>query len=589
MSVGHVGTAIARSLELHDVPRIFEVPGESFLPVLDGLYESSIDTIVCRQEGGACYMAEAHGKATGRPGVAMVTRGPGAANAFVGIHTAWQDATPLVLFVGLVPTSDRDRESFQEFDIKAWFGTQAKRVYVLDDASRASRVVAEAFHLATQGRPGPVVIGLPEDVLHQEFTGDLCQPLPASHGAFSNADLDFLADELRAAEKPLIFAGGAHWNPDTCAATQKFAEKQQIPVVHDWRASDRIAFSSPANAGWLGYGRNDAATQLLTEADLVVEIGAVLTDVPTDGYTLRQSLDAKNILINTDTTLLGNSAAITRHILASPQVFAEITEELTKRIGSAERVAADSEASTGTSSSTSTGTDAGTEAGTGISATQHEWFTTAHRNPLAFADVGKPEDWPATAQGTAHMAAIMAAIQEQAPHDALYTFGAGNHCLWAQRYLRTETYPSQLSVRNGSMGYSIPSAVAASLQFPERTAITIAGDGEYLMNGQELATAVQAGAAFMAVVMSNAEFGTIRTHQLNHYPKRVSGTQLTNPDFAAAAIAYGAHGETVTSDQDAAGAVERALAAVREGKPAVINVITDQALSIPTVRQNTDE
>ncbi|WP_455005968.1 thiamine pyrophosphate-dependent enzyme [Corynebacterium propinquum] len=567
MSVGHVGTAIARSLELHDVPRIFEVPGESFLPVLDGLYESSIDTIVCRQEGGACYMAEAHGKATGRPGVAMVTRGPGAANAFVGIHTAWQDATPLVLFVGLVPTSDRDRESFQEFDIKAWFGTQAKRVYVLDDASRASRVVAEAFHLATQGRPGPVVIGLPEDVLHQEFTGELCQPLPASHGAFSAADLDFLADELRAAEKPLIFAGGAHWNPDTCAAIQKFAEEQQIPVVHDWRASDRIAFSSPANAGWLGYGRNDAATQLLTEADLVVEIGAVLTDVPTDGYTLRQSLDAKNILINTDTTLLGNSAAITRHILASPQAFAEITEELTKRIGS----------------STSTGTEAA------ISATQHEWFTTAHRNHLAFADVGKPENWPETAEGTAHMESIMAAIQHQAPKDALYTFGAGNHCLWAQRYLHTETYPSQLSVRNGSMGYSIPSAVAASLQFPERTVITIAGDGEYLMNGQELATAVQAGAAFMAVVMSNAEFGTIRTHQLNHYPKRVSGTQLTNPDFAAAAIAYGAHGETVSSDQDAAGAVERALAAVREGKPAVINVITDQALSIPTVRQNTDE
>ncbi|MDK8685456.1 thiamine pyrophosphate-dependent enzyme [Corynebacterium pseudodiphtheriticum] len=579
MSVGHVGTAIARSLELHDVPRIFQVPGESFLPVLDGLYESSIDTVVCRQEGGACYMAEAHGKATGQPGVAMVTRGPGAANAFVGIHTAWQDATPLVLFVGLVPTSDRDRESFQEFDIKAWFGTQAKRVYVLDDASRASRVVAEAFHLATQGRPGPVIIGLPEDVLHQEFTGDLCNPLPASHGAFSDADLDYLASELRTAEKPLIFAGGAHWTPETSAAVQKFAEQQQIPVVHDWRASDRTAFSSPANAGWLGYGRNDAAAELLCEADLVVELGAVLTDVPTDGYTLRQNLDAKNIVINTDTTLLGNSAAVSHHILASPQAFAQVTEELAKRIGSEERVSAGSEANTGTSAST----DAA------ISATQHEWFTAAHREHLAFSHVGKPEDWPATAQGTAHMAAIMAAIQEQAPHDALYTFGAGNHCLWAQRYLRTETYPSQLSVRNGSMGYSIPSAVAASLQFPERTVITIAGDGEYLMNGQELATAVQAGGAFLVVVMSNAEFGTIRTHQLNHYPKRVSGTQLANPDFAAAAVAFGAHGETVTSDQDATSAVKRALAAVREGKPALINVITDQALSIPTIRQNTEE
>lgn len=579
MSVGHVGTAIARSLELHDVPRIFQVPGESFLPVLDGLYESSIDTVVCRQEGGACYMAEAHGKATGQPGVAMVTRGPGAANAFVGIHTAWQDATPLVLFVGLVPTNDRDRESFQEFDIKAWFGTQAKRVYVLDDASRASRVVAEAFHLATQGRPGPVVIGLPEDVLHQEFTGDLCNPLPASHGAFSDADLDYLASELRTAEKPLIFAGGAHWSPETSAAVQKFAEQQQIPVVHDWRASDRTAFSSPANAGWLGYGRNDAAAELLCEADLVVELGAVLTDVPTDGYTLRQNLDAKNIVITTDTTLLGNSAAVSHHILASPQAFAQVTEELAKRIGSEERVAAGSEASTG-------GTDS-TDAA--ITSTQREWFTAAHRKHLAFSHVDKPEDWPTTAQGTAHMAAIMAAIQEQAPHDALYTFGAGNHCLWAQRYLRTETYPSQLSVRNGSMGYSIPSAVAASLQFPERTVITIAGDGEYLMNGQELATAVQTGGAFLVVVMSNAEFGTIRTHQLNHYPKRVSGTQLANPDFAAAAVAFGAHGETVTSDQDATSAVKRALAAVREGKPALINVITDQALSIPTIRQNTEE
>lgn len=579
MSVGHVGTAIARSLELHDVPRIFQVPGESFLPVLDGLYESSIDTVVCRQEGGACYMAEAHGKATGQPGVAMVTRGPGSANAFVGIHTAWQDATPLVLFVGLVPTNDRDRESFQEFDIKAWFGTQAKRVYVLDDASRASRVVAEAFHLATQGRPGPVIIGLPEDVLHQEFTGDLCNPLPASHGAFSDADLDYLASELRTAEKPLIFAGGAHWSPETSAAVQKFAEQQQIPVVHDWRASDRTAFSSPANAGWLGYGRNDAAAELLCEADLVVELGAVLTDVPTDGYTLRQNLDAKNIVITTDTTLLGNSAAVSHHILASPQAFAQVTEELAKRIGSEERVAAGSEASTG-------GTDS-TDAA--ITATQREWFTAAHRKHLAFSHVGKPEGWPATAQGTAHMAAIMAAIQEQAPHDALYTFGAGNHCLWAQRYLRTETYPSQLSVRNGSMGYSIPSAVAASLQFPERTVITIAGDGEYLMNGQELATAVQTGGAFLVVVMSNAEFGTIRTHQLNHYPKRVSGTQLANPDFAAAAVAFGAHGETVTSDQDATSAVKRALAAVREGKPALINVITDQALSIPTIRQNTEE
>ncbi|MGV0327964.1 thiamine pyrophosphate-dependent enzyme [Corynebacterium guaraldiae] len=546
--MSHVGAAIAASLAAHNVPRAFLVPGESFLPVLDGLYDSPVEAIVCRHEGGATYMAEAHGKATGQPGVAMVTRGPGAANAYVGIHTAWQDATPLVLFVGLIPTSDRDRESFQEFDPKAWFGTQAKQVFVLDDPERASRVVAEAFFQAQQGRPGPVIVGLPEDVLHQEFTGTIHPPIPVAEGALSDDHLDLLSRELSRAERPLIFAGGPRWTPEAAEKITRFAEEQRIPIIQDFRAADRVPFDSPANAGWLGYGRDPRAAQLLEAASLVIEIGAVLGDVPTDGYTLRQSPQARNIAINPDTSLRGHSVALLEHIVASPAAFAEAVDRLTVE---------------------------GTEQ-------RGEWFDSAHANHLDFATLPEPADYRPGEEGTAHMEAILAALHEQLPKDSIYTFGAGNHCIWAQQFLRSSVYPSQFSVRNGSMGYSIPAAVSTKLQFPERTVVTIAGDGEYLMNGQELATALQYGAPFLIIVMSNGEFGTIRDHQKKHFPDRVSGTQLVNPDFAAVARGFGAHGELVTDDAQAPEAVARALHAIaNDGVPALINVITDQEHSLP--------
>ncbi|TRX33617.1 acetolactate synthase [Corynebacterium guaraldiae] len=546
--MSHVGAAIAASLAAHNVPRAFLVPGESFLPVLDGLYDSPVEAIVCRHEGGATYMAEAHGKATGQPGVAMVTRGPGAANAYVGIHTAWQDATPLVLFVGLIPTSDRDRESFQEFDPKAWFGTQAKQVFILDDPSRASRVVAEAFFQAQQGRPGPVIVGLPEDVLHQEFTGTIHPPIPVAEGALSDDHLDLLSRELSRAERPLIFAGGPRWTLETAEKITRFAEEHRIPIIQDFRAADRVPFDSPANAGWLGYGRDPRAAQLLEAASLVIEVGAVLGDVPTDGYTLRQSPQARNIAINPDTSLRGHSVALLEHIVASPVTFANTLDRLSVE-----------------------GADK-----------RGEWFDSAHANHLNFATLPKPADYRPGKEGTAHMEAILAALHEQLPKDSIYTFGAGNHCIWAQQFLRSSVYPSQFSVRNGSMGYSIPAAVSTKLEFPERTVVTIAGDGEYLMNGQELATALQYGAPFLIIVMSNGEFGTIRDHQKKHFPDRVSGTQLVNPDFAAVARGFGAHGELVTDDAQAPEAVARALAAIKEeGIPALINVITDQDHSLP--------
>lgn len=551
MTRRHVGTAIAESLAAHGTSRAFLVPGESFLPVLDGLYNSPVEAIVSRQEGGASYMAEAYGKATGEPGVAMVTRGPGASNAFVGVHTGWQDGTPMVIFVGLIPFSDRDRESFQEFDPKAWFGTQAKQVFVLDDPTRASCVVAEAFFQAKQGRPGPVIVGLPEDVLYQDFEGEIEAPIPVTEGAVSAADAAYVSEKLAAAKKPLIFAGGGRWTPESARAIEKFAEINQIPVVHDFRASDRISFSSPANAGWLGYGRNDQAAELLSEADVLLEVGALLTDVPSDGYTLRQDPHAENIVVNIDTGLRGHSGAISRHILASPVALAEALDNIT------------------------TGE---------VSSAQSEWFKNARRAHQEFSTIPSESDWRATSAGTAHMEAVIKALQDQLPEEAIFTFGAGNHCIWAQQFLPTQHYPSQLAARNGSMGYSVPGAVSAKLQFPERPVVAIAGDGEYLMNGQELATAVQFGAPFLTVIMTNGEFGTIRDHQKNHFPDRVSGTQLANPDFAAVAKGYGAHGESVDADADVAGAIERALTAVNNGIPAVVNVYTDQDLSLPAAR-----
>ena len=317
-SAGHL---IAASLEAHGVDRVFSVPGESYLDLLDGLHDSAITNVVCRQEGGATYMAEAVGKATGRPGVAMVTRGPGAANSFVGLHLAWQDATPLVLFVGLVPVNHRDREAFQEFDPRAWFGTQAKEVFNLDEADRASEYVARAFHIASTGRPGPVIIGVPEDVLTHTADAPVIPPIPVAEGAVSDDDLDELTAALNAAERPAILLGGPRWTPEAAALITAFAENNNIPVLSDWRAADRISADSPVNAGETGYGHGRFTTTVLDDADLLLILGGTLSDVPTDGFTLRQGLDEQNWIINPDPELRQHSGAVTRHLVASPVAF----------------------------------------------------------------------------------------------------------------------------------------------------------------------------------------------------------------------------------------------------------------------------
>ena len=550
----HGGQAIVDSLQLHGVSRTYVVPGESYLSVLDGLYNADIQTVVCRHEAACTYMADAHGKFTGQPGIAMVTRGPGAAQAYTGIHTAWQDGVPLILFVGLIPVADRNRESFQEFDPNQWFSSQCKRVLILDEVSRASEIVAKAFHAALEGRPGPVVVGLPEDIIQQEFHGQLHPVIPIAQGCVADDKLAVIVDALANADKPLIFAGGQNWTTEASKQLTQFAEDNHIPVIHDWRASDRVAFDSPAHAGYLGYGRSDDCAALIEAADVVLTIGTVLGDVASDGYKLRQSFDKPNYIVNLDTSLRGHSGSVTEHIVASPISF----------------VKAISKSSLASSKSRDT------------------WFKYCHeqqRKDCAFPEMLVATDnaeQTNTDQTYASMTQVIKALTEQLPTDAVYSFGAGNHCLWAQRYLPTHTFPSQLSTRNGAMGYSLPAGIAAALESPERLSIVVTGDGEFMMNEAELSTSIRYDAPVLIVLMDNQQFGTIRQHQEAHYPDRVSGTQLQNPDFAALANAFGAHGIRVDNNKDIVANVSNALRIVtKERKTVLLHVITDPDELVP--------
>jgi acetolactate synthase-1/2/3 large subunit len=535
-SAGHV---IVDSLVAHGVKRAHVVPGESFLEVLDGLHGSDIETIVCRHEGGAAYMAEADGKMNQLPGVAMVTRGPGAANAHVGLHTAWQDSTPMILFVGLIPFAHRDREAFQEFDIKAWFGTGAKRVMVLDHAERASEIVAEAFFAAMSGRPGPVVIGLPEDVIRQQIPAALHPPIPVAAGGMTSADAEALAAALAESAKPLFVTGGNDWTQEGADQLTAWLERHSIPAAAEWRTEGTVPFSSPSYVGPIGYGRPRPTYDLLEETDLLVFVGTVPGDVITDGFLCRQDWNKKNFLVTMDPSLRGRSGAVTYQIVSKPDVFVRDLAKIQLPVKDEWRA----------------------------------WTAKMRAEQESFAKL--PSAVPG--EGLARMDTLMASLVPGLPQDAMVTFGAGEHTNWAHRYFPTERYASMISARNGSMGYSVPSAIAASLAHPGRRVVTIAGDGEFLMNGQELATAAQYMATPLVVVMDNQEYGTIRTHQERHYPSRVSGTQLRNPDFAAMAQAFGGFGIRVEKDHDVPEAVNAALRAIDEDRVfALIHLVVEQ-------------
>ena len=541
-SAGHL---IVGTLEAHGVERVYAVPGESYLDVLDGLHDSAIETVVCRQEGGAGFMALAEGRLTGRPGIAMVTRGPGAANAVIAVHTAWQDATALVLFVGLVPVHDREREAFQEFSLSGWFGSTAKRVMVIDDADRAGELTAEAMRIAAAGRPGPVIVGLPEDVLVHRTTAPNAAPVPPPRPRLGEADVADLLGRLARAERPALVVGGDGWEGGEGRALLRFAESAGVPVFADWRAYDAVPHEGRAWAGWLGYGRADAVVAGVAAADLLVFVGCSRSDVLSDGYTV--GFGAETVLVSLDPEATQHAGRVDLHLLTSPGAF------------SAALASADPAAARGGRG------DAWMEE----RAVAQARFA-AHRPDASVA--------PGPAADGVDLGAAFGQLDDRLEGRAILTYGAGNATIWGHRFVRHLGPASLVGARNGAMGLAVPAAVAASLVFPDRRAVAVCGDGDFLMNGQELATAFAHGARPLVIVVDNGVYGTIVQHQERHYPGRPSGTRMVNPDFADWMRSFGGHGERVDRTEEFLPALDRALAAEA---PALIHVRVDPGVMPP--------
>lgn len=500
------------------VRRVFGVPGESYLEVLDALRDSSLTYVVCRQEGGAAYMAEAQAKLTGRGGVCLVTRGPGATNALVGLHTARQDATPVVLLVGLIPRGFRGREAFQEIDLTGTFGGTAKLVETIDSAERIPEQLVRAFAVAESGRPGPVVLGLPEDMLREQVAAVPLPPVPAPRSAVGPEELAELDGLLVGSTRPLVILGGSPWTDEATRQVQRWAERRQLPVAASWRSHDRIDHDSPSYVGALGLGRSPALADYVAKADLLIALGAPLGDLTTDGYRLVEPA-ATVVEVLSYPEVTGQTYVPRLRILASPVKFAAAVGE---RPGLAGPWAA------------------GTER---LRAGQLRW-----RAPAPDGD-------------ELDLVAVFDQLRAELPRDALITWGAGNHSRWPQRQIPLHAYPSLLAPRSGSMGYGVPAAVAAALEFPGRRVVSVAGDGCFLMNGQEISTAAAHGAAPVILVVNNGSYGTIRAHQERHHPGRVSGTQFPRADFACYTRAFGGYGEVVKRTEDFLPALRRAFQA----------------------------
>ena len=534
------GHLLIEALIEQGIDTCFGVPGESFLAVLDGFHEhrDAIRFIACRQEGGAAFMAEAQGKLTGRPGVCFVTRGPGATNASIGLHTAFQDSTPMVLFIGQVAAEQRDREAFQEVDYRQMFGPgtlgMAKWVGEVHDPGRLPEYVARAFHTAMQGRPGPVVVVLPEDMLTQPTEAPVLPRVEAAQSWPTPDSLETLREMLVAAQRPFVIVGGSGWDGAACAALQRFAEAWQLPVGCAFRFQDLFDNRHPNYAGDVGIGLNPELAERIRSADLVVAVGARLGEMTTGGYTLLRAPRPAQKLV---------------HIHAG-------AEEL-GRVYAADLLIQSSMASAAHALETMGAPPAVT------------WAASTAR---AHADY--EANLVSTPVEPMDMAEVIMTIQRLAPADTVYTNGAGNYSGWLHRFCR---YPglqhfgrTQLAPTSGAMGYGVPAAVAAALLYPDRTVVNITGDGDFLMTGQELATATAYGARkLISVVVDNATFGTIRMHQEREYPGRVSGTDLFNPDFAALAVAYGWNAESVETTGQFEPAFARALG---NGRPTLLHL-----------------
>lgn len=534
------GQILIDQLVAQGVERVTCVPGESYLAALDALHDSPVDVVICRAEGGAAMMAEAYGKLTGRPGICFVTRGPGSTNAAHGVHIAMQDSTPMILFVGQVDTGMREREAFQELDYKAVFGTMAKWAVEIDRPDRIPELVARAFRVALQGRPGPVVISLPENMLTETAAvADAPKVEPAATWP-APADLKRLGTMLAGARAPIVVLGGSAWTAEAAEGIARFAERFDLPVTTSFRRASLFDADHSHYAGDLGIGPSPKLKDRITGADVILLIGGRMSEMPSSSYTL---LDIpvpsqKLVHVHPGSEELGRVYQPALAIQATPAAFAAAVETMKP---------------------------AAVPAWKGEAAK-------AHADYLAWTD--KPRELP----GSFQYGEVVTWLRDRLPKDAIVCNGAGNYAGWIHRHHRFHAFAAQLAPTSGSMGYGVPAAVMAKRHHPDRVVVAFAGDGCFLMNGQEFATAVQYDAPLIVVIIDNAQYGTIRMHQERDYPGRIVGTQLKNPDFALYAKAFGGHGERVERTEDFAPAFERALAS---GKPAILHCLVDQrALSV---------
>jgi acetolactate synthase I/II/III large subunit len=529
-------------LVIHGVRHAFCVPGESYIAALDAFHDRDIAITVCRHESGAAIMAEAQGKATGAPGICFVTRGPGATNASAGLHIARQDSTPLILFVGQIAREMREREAFQELDYRAVFGSIAKWATEIDDPARIPELISRAFYTATSGRPGPVVIALPEDMLVERVAvpdAPAFEPVETWPGA---TDMSRLQKLLWAAARPIALVGGSRWSEAACAALARFAQRFALPVATTFRRAHLLDPAHPCYAGDLGIGPNPKLLARVKAADLILLIGGRLGEMPSQSYTLLDIPGPRQTLVHVFPGVeeLGRVYRAHLPINAAPTAFAAALEGLQPP-------------------------------------NEVPWAgeaATAHADFLAWTDT------PTAVPGPVNLGEIIVGLRDKLPADAVICNGAGNFSIWVHRYSRYRCYGSELAPISGSMGYGVPAAIGMKRLAPERTVIAFAGDGDFLMTGQDFATAVQYDLPIIVIVVDNGMYGTIRMHQERHYPGRVVATGLKNPDFAAYARAFGGYGATVEKTADFFPAFD---AAQRSGKPAILHLKVDPEALTPTM------
>ena len=521
MSIRSGGEVLVDQLIVQGVTNAFCVPGESYLAVLDALYlkRKDISLYVARQDGGAAFMAEAYGKATGEVGICFVTRGPGATNASIGVHTAFQDSTPMILFVGQVGGDMVDREAFQEIDYRRMFGQMTKWVAQIDRVERIPEYVARAFQVASSGRPGPVVLALPEDMLVEKVRIEDSERAKRVTHQPSMQNMQEVRSLLELSERPLVILGGGGWSESARRQIEMFAEKNHLPVGCSFRRQDLFDNRHPNYIGDIGIGINPKLASIVKESDLLLVVGARLGEMTTGGYALIEAPTPKQKLIHIHPGI----EELGRVFQASVMINSNIEEaaEALNLLEPSESVSTD-------------------------------WLNKANKTYIE-------NIIPQPSTGDVDLSELMIAMRELLPRDTVMTNGAGNFSGWIHRYWQYEDFRSQIAPTNGAMGYGVPAGVAAKIACPDKLVVSVSGDGCFLMNGQEIATAVQYNLKILFIVFDNGMYGTIRMHQERDYPSHVYGTALKNPDFAALAKAYGLHAETVTSTRDIRGAIKRCI------------------------------